>query len=63
MAHTFELKVTVTLSRIEGKFASRDEMVEALISELEGADPGSIDGLGADGSSSYEVESFEVEEV
>lgn len=63
MAHTFEFKITVTLERDQGKFASREEMSEALIAELEGADPGGVYGIGADGSSDYSVTDFTVEEV
>lgn len=63
MAHTFEFKITVTLERSTGKFAARDEMAEAIISELEGADPGGVYGIGADGASDYEVTDFQVEEL
>lgn len=63
MAHTFEFKITVTLERTQGKFASRDEMSEALMSELEGADPGGVYGIGADGNSDYEVTDFSVEQA
>lgn len=59
MAHTFTFKITVTLTRTQGKFASREELAEAIQSELEGADPGQINA-GDDGE--YEVESFEVDE-
>ncbi len=63
MAHTFTFTVTVTLERTQGKFASRDEMAESLLSELEGADPGGVYGIGADGASDYEVTDFTVEEA
>lgn len=56
------LTVEVEVERVQGKFAARDEIVEALLSELEMANPGSISGVGADGMSEYEVVSFEVEE-
>ena len=62
MAHTFEFKITVTLERTTGKFASRDEMAEALIAELDN-DPGGIYGIGADGASEYDVTEFTVEEM
>lgn len=63
MAHTFEFKVTVTVERVTGKFASRDEISEAIMSELEGADPGYLSGLGTDGSSDYETTDFTVEDA
>jgi hypothetical protein len=63
MAHVLKFTVTVTLDRESGKFAPRDDMAEALISELEGADPGYVSGIGADGDSEYVVSSWEVEEA
>ena len=63
MAHHFTFTVTVELERTEGKFAGRDEMAEAIIDALEGADPGSVDGIGADGMSSYDVTDWAVEEA
>lgn len=63
MAHSFTLTVHVELVRESGKFASRDEMFDAIRDTLEGADPGSIDGIGADGESYYNVESWEVDEA
>lgn len=62
MSHRFTFLVTVELERSSGKFASRDEMSDQILSEIEGADPGSLSGLGADGDSEYEVSSWEVEE-
>lgn len=63
MAHTFEFKITITLERDQGKFAARDEMSQALMDELEGADPGGVYGIGADGASDYSVTDFTVEEL
>ncbi len=63
MAHKFTLTVEVEVERTEGKFASREEMAEALIEALEQADPGELYGLGADGMSTYQVNSFEVSEA
>lgn len=63
MAHTFTFTVTVTLERTAGKFAARDEMAEAILAELEGADPGGVYGIGADGASDYDVVDFTVEEA
>jgi hypothetical protein len=58
----FDFLVSVEAERVEGKFASRDEVAEELSSALENADPGSVDGIGADGTTSYEVTSWDVEE-
>ena len=63
MAHNFTLKVSVELNRVSGKFASRDEMLEALIGMVEGADEGQVDGIGADGESNYTIDMWEVEEL
>lgn len=40
----FEFMVSVEVEREEGKFASRDEIGEAIDQALQDADPGSIDG-------------------
>jgi hypothetical protein len=63
MAHRFTFTVTVELERSQGKFAARDEMAEALMSELENADPGGVYGIGADGASDYDVVDWSVEEA
>jgi hypothetical protein len=63
MAHRFTFTVTVELERTQGKFAARDEMAEALISEIENANPGGLYGIGADGNSDYDVTDFTVEEA
>jgi hypothetical protein len=60
MAHTFTFTVTVELERESGKFAGRDEMAEQIRDALEGADPGSVDGIGADGDSTYTVNAWDV---
>lgn len=62
MAHKFTFTVTVEVEREEGKFASREEMAEAIIEWLESADEGSIDGIGADAESTYTTTLWEVEE-
>ena len=51
------LVLTVTLSRSEGLFVGADELGQQLQEAIEGAD---LDGLGANGDSTYEVESVEV---
>jgi len=58
MRLTFTVEVEV--ERVQGKFASRDEISEQLLEAVEGADPGSVDGVGVDGDSEYEVTSWEV---
>jgi len=62
MAHTFTFTATVELEREQGKFATRDEMAEA-IEWLEGADEGSVYGIGADGDSTYNTTLWEVEQA
>lgn len=62
MSHRFTFTVEVELERTEGKFASRDEMAEAIIDMLEGAQE-DVYGIGADGDSSYEATSWEVSEA
>lgn len=59
---TFTFLVTVEAERESGKFASRDEIAEALITALEEADPGEIDGIGADSESTYNTVTWEVQE-
>lgn len=62
MANKFVIVARVYTERIEGKFASRDEIVEVIQQELESAIDGlSIDGIGADGMSTYEVTDYEIE--
>jgi len=56
----FVFTVEVEVERVQGKFAGRDEISEQLLEAVEGADPGSVDGVGVDGDSEYEVTSWEV---
>lgn len=56
----FKFEVSVSVERTQGKFASRDEIEEALQSELEGADPGSVEG--SEGGE-YEVQDWSVEAI
>jgi hypothetical protein len=63
MTHRIELRVSIDLDHIEGKFASREAMIESLVDELEGAEPSTIDGLGEDGMTSYTVSSWGIEEI
>lgn len=51
-----ERKVWIEVNRVQGKFASRDEIEDAFQEALEEAiDSIDLDGLGADGTSEYEV--------
>ena len=62
MAHRFTFTVTVELERESGKFAPRDEMSLAIAEWLENANEGSLDGIGSDGDSTYEVTDWTIEE-
>jgi hypothetical protein len=56
MAHTFKVEIEVVVERVEGKFASRDEIAEAIQDTLANAGEGdSLSGIGADGTSEYEI--------
>lgn len=56
--------VEVEVERVTGKFASRDEIVEALSTAIEeGIGGADLYGLGADGESEYEVTDISVEET
>lgn len=63
MSHKFTIQVTIELERESGKFASRDEMAEALVDAIDSSDPGSLDGLGADGESTYTITDWTSEEI
>lgn len=59
----FTFTVEVEVERQEGKFASRDEVSEAITSALEEAqDNAGLDGLGSDGMSVYEAIAWDVSE-
>ena len=51
----FSFTVEVEVERESGKFASREEIIEALTEAIEGANPDVVDGVGADGDSVYNV--------
>ena len=64
MAHRFTVTLELDVERIEGKFASRDEIAEAIQEALAGCGEGeSLSGIGADGNSEYEIISSVVVEV
>lgn len=56
----FAFIVTVDAERTEGKFASRDELAAQILDELEGANPGTLEG---DNGGQYEVGDFDVQQV
>lgn len=51
------IQVSAEVERVSGPFASRDDIEAELISEVEGADPGSLQP----GDNEYEVQMWEVE--
>jgi hypothetical protein len=53
----FTFTVNVTAERTEGKFASRDDIAEQIMSEIESADPGTVDG---ENGGIYEITEWEV---
>jgi hypothetical protein len=63
MPMKFEFLVSVELERTEGKFAPKDEVTERLTEFLEQANEGSVDGVGADGESVYEIIDWDVRQV
>ena len=56
----FKFEVEVEVNRVQGKFASRDEIAEQITEALEGADPGQYEG-GEGGE--YETASWDVNEI
>jgi hypothetical protein len=61
MAHTFKVEIEVVVERVEGKFASRDEIAEAIQDAIGNpAEGDSLSGIGADGTSEYEIVSSTV---
>ena len=64
MAHTFKVELEIVVERIEGKFASRDEIADAINEALASVAEGdSLSGIGADGTSEYEIVGSTVVEV
>jgi hypothetical protein len=61
MRITFQ--VEVELEREQGKFAGREEIVDAIEEWIQMADEGEVEGVGADGESTYTVTSWAVSEV
>ena len=64
MAHRFRVTLEVEVEREQGKFASREELAEAITEVLSNAGEGeSLSGIGADGDSEYVITSSTVVEV
>lgn len=56
------LIVEAEVAHVTGKFASRDELTDALIENIEDADDGEIVGVGVDQDSEYSITSWSVSE-
>lgn len=54
-----QLLINVEVNHVTGKFASREHIVEKLVEEIEGADPGTVE---TDDGAEYNVDSFSVAE-
>lgn len=57
------ITVDVEIERIQGKFASKEDLVAEILDSIESANPQSISGVGADGTSEYEITDWVVEEA
>ena len=55
-----KIVIEAELSHISGKFASREEITEAIRDEIDQGQLTEIYGVGADGESQYDVVSWEV---
>jgi uridine phosphorylase len=58
-----QFTIEIEVERVQGKFASKDEIAEAIADMLEGANEGSIDGVGADGESTVQAEAIPPDEL
>lgn len=59
----FTFTVEVSVERVQGKFAGRDEISERILDEIQGAlDNIDLNGIGADSESEYEVADSSVDE-
>lgn len=67
MSHTIKVEIEVVVDRVEGKFASRadiEEAVSEVIQDAVGNATGeALSNLGMDGDSEYEITSVTVVEV
>jgi hypothetical protein len=55
-----QIIIDVEVEHVSGKFASKDEIADYLINEVEGAAPNDVSGVGSNGDSEYEVMVWEV---
>ncbi len=55
----FDFLVSVEVERVEGKFASRADLADQILAELESANPDTLTG---ENDGEYEVQSWDVEE-
>jgi hypothetical protein len=55
----FRATIDIEVSRVTGKFASKDEISELIGDALSDASP-DVSGVGADGDSEYEIAEWEV---
>jgi hypothetical protein len=55
----FKVAIDVEVQRVQGKFASRDDIQGAIQEELEQTEP-DLSSLGADGDSEYEIVNWDV---
>lgn len=59
-----KFQVEIDVERVSGKFASKDDIAEAIAAELESAaEQADVSGHDTDGTSEYEVTSVNVERV
>lgn len=61
MTQKFAFTLTVEVALIAGKFASRDEIAQAVKDQIVTAEPQSLYGFGTDRGSEYKVKSWEIE--
>jgi hypothetical protein len=54
----FAFTITIEVDRVQGKFASRDEIEGLLIEAIEDIGATDLTGIGADGNSEYEISDF-----
>lgn len=63
MAQKFTFTLSVEVALTEGKFASREEIAQAVKNEIITAEPLSLFGFGTDRGSVYKVKRWEIEEA
>lgn len=62
MAHTYRFLDEIEVEHVSGKFAPGDEISGQLVT-LGGAEESEVSGIGADGETTYQVNSWSVEET